>query len=213
MLGVIIISMLQSIIDGEGNSLEGNLDACWNCTAEHPHLSKLLGEVMLELYTWHSTCDLLDGCADHNWLSSMVALWCLLLLVTCMQQARLPYEVSPITELAVESLHKPVHKGLRHDLVVLVAVTKGASSLQWLEVLHDPWQSANLNLWTLLLLDNNGADRMLKHVIFPDIRWEDRQGISCGGVILKQPPKLGLHTKITVGEETWLNESTVGIMI
>jgi hypothetical protein len=54
---------------------------------------------------------------------------------------------------------------------------------------------------------------MPKHVIFADIWREDGQGIGCGGVILKQPPKLGPHAKITVGEETWLDESTVGITI
>ena len=206
--------MLQSIIDGEGDSPEGNLDACRNCTAERPHLSKLPGKVVLELYTWHSTCDPPDGCADHDWPSSVVALRCPLLLVTCMQQTRLSYEASPITELAVEgSLHEPVHEGLRHDLVVLVAVAKGASSLQWLEMLHDPRQGVDLDLWALPLLDEDGANRMPKHVIFADIWREDRQGIGCGGVILKQLPKLGLHTETMVGEETWLDESTVGITI
>ena len=80
-------------------------------------------------------------------------------------------------------------------------------------MLHDPQQGVNLDLWALLLLDEDGADRMLEHVIFTNIRQQNRQGIGCGGVILEQLPELGLHTKIMVGEKTWLDESVVGISI
>ena len=80
-------------------------------------------------------------------------------------------------------------------------------------MLHDPWQGVYLDLWTLPLLDNDGADGIPEHVIFTDIRWEDGQRIGCGGAILKQPPKLGPHAEITVGEETWLDKSAVGITI